>query len=342
LKAQRIINLVSWLVACVLLIGIASSGAGAANRLAEIRARGMLSCGIWPYVPGFALEHDGRYSGFDIDTCRAVAIAIFGEANRVGFVTLENVTQFAEHEDIDLAVRRLTWTLGRETESGVVFGPVTFYDGQGFLVPKNESIESVAQLGGGKICVIDIERHPETLRNYIRDKGYKIRLDLVSSDEEAEKALRGDRCKAYSADISWLAAARSTFVDGVARYDILPETISKEPLAPVMRAEDTEFVALVRWTIYALIEAEELGVSSHNVGNSEFVSPRVQRFLRIHPHSDVALGAGDWSRAIVAGIGNYGEMFDRNLGANSSIELDRGLNRLWNDGGLMYAPPLDR
>lgn len=331
-----------WLVACVLLIGTSTIAAAGTNRLGDIQARGSLHCGIWPFVPGFATEHDGRYVGFDVDICRAVAASILGDANKVRFVTLSHVTQLSESKNVDLAVRRLTWTLSREAASGMVFGPITFYDGQGFLVPQHGGIKSVSQLAGERICVIDREHHPKTLYNYFRDEGREIRLVLVESDQEAEEALRGNRCRAYSADISWLAAARSAFSEGLTHYEILPDLISKEPLAPLMRVADTELVQVVRWTIFALIEAEELGLSSHNIGRIESNSSRVRAFLRIRPDSRVVPGAGDWVRAIVAGVGNYGEVFDRDLGANSSIKLDRGLNRLWNRGGLMYAPPLDQ
>ena len=323
----------SWLVACVALLGMSSAAAAATDRIGAIRARGSLHCGIWPYVPGFAIERDGRYAGFDVDICRAVAASILGDANKVRFVTLSNVTQLAESTDVDLAVRRLTWTLSREAASGMVFGPITYYDGQGFLVPRHSGIQSVAQLAGERICVLNMEHHPKTLYDYFRDTGREIQLVLVESDREAEEAMRRNRCRAYSADISWLAAARSVFSEGLTHYEILPDLISKEPLAPLMRAADTELVQVVRWTIFALIEAEELGLNSHNIDLIESSPSRVRAF---------GPGAGDWVRAIIAGVGNYGEVFDRNLGADSSIKLDRGLNRLWTQGGLMYAPPLDR
>jgi general L-amino acid transport system substrate-binding protein len=331
-----------WLVACAVLLGMSSATAAGTDRLGDIRARGSLHCGIWPYVPGFAVAYHGRYVGFDVDICRAVAASILGDANKVRFVTLSHVTQLAERKDVDLAVRRLTWTLSREAASGMVFGPITYYDGQGFLVPQHSGIQSVSQLAGERICVINLEHHPKTLYNYFRDTGREVQLVLVESDQEAEEAMRRNRCRAYSADISWLAAARSVFSEGLTHYEILPNLISKEPLAPLLRVADTELVQVVRWTIFAMIEAEELGVSSHNIDLIKSSSSRVRSFLTIHPDNLVVPGAGDWVRAIIAGVGNYGEVFDRNLGADSSIKLDRGLNRLWTRGGLMYAPPLDR
>jgi general L-amino acid transport system substrate-binding protein len=331
-----------WLSACALLIGISSPAPAATNRLADIRARGALNCGVWPHVPGFAIEHDGQYAGFDIDICRAVAAAILGDATKVEFLPVTRVTQFAGRQDIDLAVRRLTWTLAREAGNGMVFGPVTFYDGQGFLVPKNSGISKASQLAGERICVINMEHHPRTVYNYFRDRGHEVPLVLVENDEQAEQAMRGHRCRAYSADVSWLAAARSVFFEGLARYEILPDQISKDPLAPLMRREDTELLQLVRWTIYVIIEAEELGLSSRNVDSLRSGTSQQRAFLSVHPGSHVALGADGWVRAIITGVGNYGEVFNRNLGVGSSIRLDRGLNRLWSQGGLMYAPPLDR
>jgi general L-amino acid transport system substrate-binding protein len=332
----------AWLVTCMLWIGIPPAKAAATTRLADIQARGTLNCGIWPYLPGFALEQQGHYVGLDVDICRAVAAAILGNATKVRFITLANVQQFAGRSDIDLAVRRLTWTLRRETASGMAFGPITFYDGQGFLVPRSSGIKRASQLMGERICVLNGERRPETVSNYFRDSGHDPEIILVDSDKEADEAMRGNRCRAYSADISWLGAARSRFTDGLAHYDILPDQISKEPLAPLMRAQDSELLQLVRWTIFSMIEAEELGLNSHNIDAGRSGSAEVRSFMRTHPDDRVALGAGDWVRAIITQVGNYGEMFDRNLGAGSDIKLDRGLNRLWDQGGLMYAPPLDR
>lgn len=335
-------GLACWpIVGLLLLLAVQCADAqSATNRLADIRSRGTLNCGTWPQVPGFAIRQGEAYAGFEIDICRAVAAAIFGDATKVSFVALAHVADFRQRNDVDLVARRLTWTPGREAATGMVFGPVTFYDGQGFLVPKSRGITSVSQLHADRICVIDMERHPQVLSDYLKDSGRTNEVVLVKSDKAAEEALLGKRCAAYSADVSWLAAARAGFADGLTKYEILPDVISKEPLAPLMRRGDVELVQLVQWTIFALIEAEELGVNSHNVGDPRPSSMRVRRFMSVHPGSVVALGAGDWVRAIIAAVGNYGEVFDRNLGAGSSIKLERGLNRLWIDGGLIYSPPL--
>jgi len=336
-------NPTSWFAICTALIATWPADAmSAPNRLARIVARGSLTCGIWPHVPGFALKAGERYVGFDVDVCRAVAAAIFGDAGKVRFVALARIDEFTNSAEVDLVARRLTWTPGREARSAVSFGPVTFYDGQGFLVARNSRIEHVRQLSGADVCVIDMERHAETLLNHFKDGGREVGLVLVGSDGEAESALARNRCVAWSADVSWLAAARAAFTDGPARYEILPDMISKEPLAPMTRAEDSDLAQLVRWTIYVLIEAEELGLTSRNIDTLALDSSPVRRFLGIQGNSGAASGTGVSARAVISGVGNYGEVFERNLGAGSSIKLGRGLNRLWTQGGLMYAPPLDR
>lgn len=348
MKAATFAPVVS-LVALGLVIAVAAVDAAAAktrapaaNRLAAIEARGTLNCGIWPHVPGFAMRKHGREVGFDVDICRAVAAAIFGDPGKVRFIKVAEIEQFAGRNDVDLAVRRLSWTLDRERANRVAFGPVTFYDGQGFLVLAQSGVSHAAELAGQRVCVLNRERHPATAISYFHDTGRDIQAVLVESDQEAEGALRSNRCRAYSADVSWLAAARSTFQEGVARYRILPDQISNEPLAPLVRAADTDLLQLVRWTIYVMIQAEELGLDSHNIGTLEAKSSRARSFLNVQPSSMVTLGAGAWVRAIIAGVGNYAEVYDRNLGAGSAIQLDRGLNRLWTQGGLLYSPPLDR
>jgi general L-amino acid transport system substrate-binding protein len=300
-----------------------------AHRLADIRLRGVLTCGIWPEVRGFAARNEGVYSGFDVDICRAFALSVLGDVSKTRFVELAHIADFKQRDDIDLVVRRLTWTLGREASQDIVFGPVTFYDGQTFLVPKEGGIKNLSALGAGPICVLNRDHHPETLINYLQEHNQQAPLVLVENDRNARDALVGRRCLVYSADMSWLAGARASFEGGVDRYDILPQLISKEPLAPVIRREDADLVERVRLTFFALLEAEELGVNSKNAATLKPNSPRLRHFL------------DSWVRTLIAGIGNYGEIFDRNLGAASPIKLDRGLNRLWTDGGLMYAPPLD-
>lgn len=342
MKERPVFSRTAWLSPLLLLVALHSAQAIAATRVAAIQLRGTLNCGVWPLVAGFAIERDGNYSGFDIDICRAVAAAILGDAKKVRFLALGSIEQLDERHDIDLAVRRLTWTLAREETDHVAFGPVTFYDGQGFMVPRASAIKSAAQLMSERVCVINLEHQPEALYQFFHDNGGAIQAVLVHNDAEADAAMRDHRCIAYSADISWLAAARAGLAGGLTRYEILQDRISKEPLAPLVRAGDAELLELVRWTIYSLIEAEELGLNSHNIIDRGPLSAAARSFLLIHPGIQVALGPGEWSRAIIASVGNYGELYDRNLGRDSPIKLERGLNRLWSRGGLLYAPPLDR
>lgn len=323
-----------WVAACVLLMACAPSEAS--SRMQQIHERGSLICGIWPYVAGFAADHDDHFEGLEIDLCHAVAAAIFGDGEKVQFVELESVAQFAERQEVDLVVRRLTWTLNRETASGVSFGPVYFHDGQGFLVPRDSGITRIADLTNERICVISMESHPRTLRNRLPN----VRLVMVESDREAEVALREKRCRAYSADVSWLASARAGFADGLARYEILPDLISKEPLAPLIRAEDVELSQIVRWTIYALIDAEERGVTSRSANAANAAD--TANAANVANAANAANASDARTRAVIAAVGNYGEIFDRNVGAGSPIRLERGPNRLSTEGGLLYAPPLER
>jgi general L-amino acid transport system substrate-binding protein len=309
----------------------------APSRLSDIRSRGALNCGIWPHVAGFSMVREGTYSGFEVDICRAVAAAIFADATKIKFTEMASVGQFKQLSSVDLVVRRLTATPDREAKTGTVFGPVVFYDGQGFLVRRSAGIDSLAQLH--RVCVRDVEGSPRKLLDYFRDSGVEMRLTLVSSDQEAQQALQDERCEAYSADQSWLAAARVGFTGGAESYALLPPIISKEPLAPLIRAEDTDLMQVLRWTFYAMVNAEELGVSSTNLASMAAKSARVRELLRSRPPADVLLAPGALS-SILTEVGNYGEVFDRNLGAASAVKLDRGLNRLWIDGGLLYAPPL--
>jgi general L-amino acid transport system substrate-binding protein len=339
--ALKALRWVLWFVGCfVPVLPLWGHAQHVPDRLTDIRSRGELHCGIWPEVTGFAVKSGNSYQGFDIDFCRAMAASVFADAAKIKFVPVESVAALRERSDVDLVIRRLTWTLPREGEAHASFGPIIFFDGQGFLVEKSSGITNAAQLGNGPICVIDSERHPQNLWNYLHDHGRDNQLVLVSDNEQAEKALDAKRCTAYSADVSWLAAARAGFSGGLSRYAILADTISKEPLAPMFRVEDAEFARLVRWTIFAMIEAEEAGVTSRNIDASPR-SIRAQKLLAVRPDVDVAAAAGTWVRHIISSVGNYGEVYERNLGANSTLRLERGVNRVWTEGGLLYALPLE-
>jgi len=312
-----------------------------AGRLEQIKARGYLGCGVYPGVAGFATVKDGRYSGFDTDICRAVAAAIFGTPEKIKFTEVATVDAFRKNAAVDMAVRRLTWTLTRETPLGLMFGPIVYYDGQGFLVPKSAGIASARQLAGKRICVDPGEGWAGNLGRYSTANQLALNSVLVPSRAAGEERLFGGQCDAYSADKTMLGAIRSD----AARpqdYAILPEQISKEPLAPLVRQGDDRFFQVVRWTVFALIEAEELGVTSQNIEEKRSSSdPDTRSLIGVAPGNGKALGLSEhWAADAISAVGNYGELFERNIGSASGIGLERGLNKLWTNGGLMYAPPL--
>jgi general L-amino acid transport system substrate-binding protein len=300
----------------------AATASAHAGRIEDIRARGYFGCGIGPHVEGFAVKQGDGYVGFDADTCRAVAAAILGPDAKVVFTPAENVRQLKEDAAIDLVARRITWSLSRAATHDLMFGPITFYDGQGFMIPRGQTLDAVS-----RICV-EAGPHTKTLADHLRATGKAATIVAVENDAAAEQALDENRCGAYSADVTWLAAARGRFKDGVARFDILPQMVSKEPLAPLVRRGDDRFFEVVRWAIFAVIEAEERGITSHDAA----------RFKVGH---GAVLGLDElWAQWVIAAVGNYAEMYDRNLGVNSPLKLERGINRLWTNGGLIYAPPL--
>lgn len=312
-----------------------------AGRLEQIRARGYLGCGVFPGVAGFATFKDGRYSGFDTDICRAVAAAIFGTPDKIKFTEVSSVDTFRKTPALDLVVRRLTWTLSRESPLGLMFGPIVYYDGQGFLVPKSAGVIGAKQLMGKRICVDPGEGWDGNLRRYSQANQLDLKSILVPSRAAGEERLFGGQCDAYSADKTMLGAIRAD-APQPHDLDILPEQISQEPLAPLVRQGDDRFFEVVRWTVFALIEAEELGVTSGNIDEKRTSSDLDTKYLLgVIPGNGKALGLSEhWAADAIAAVGNYGELFDRNVGSASAIGLDRGLNKLWTDGGLMYAPPL--
>lgn len=324
---------------------LTSTASLAGPRLDRVRERGYLTCGIEPTVAGFAdVDAQGRYRGFDVDVCRAVAAAIFGTAEKTRFIQVSNVADFLKNDQIDIVSRRLTRELQREGSLPILFGPITFYDGQGFLVARRVNAKSTRELAGIPLCVaggtnfefavnLHFQAHKLALK--------KIVLESASDFGAIATALSSGRCQAYTADVSELGAIRAQ-LQRPTEFDILPEQISREPLAPLVREDDPRFFVILRWTIAALINAEDLGVTSTNLEamrKSENVD--VQRLLGIVPGNGKALGLSEsWAFDAIRAVGNYGEMFEKNIGRGSSIKLDRGLNRLAKNGGLMYAPPL--
>ena len=318
-----------------------AAAAQAPSRLDAVRQRGALTCGVLPKVQGFShVDLSGRYTGFDVDICRALAAAIFGDPEKVRFVEVGTIYAFIAQRGIDVVSRRLTWGMSRE-QFGVLFGPVTFYDGQGFLVPKKLGIARVAQLAGTRVCVESASLHETNLDVYVSESKLRIIKVLMPKLSETRGSFNASACTAYSADVSELGAIRAS-LPKPDDFAILDELISKEPLAQMVRSDDPVFFGILRWTVHALILAEELGVTSNNVDAMLKSShPEVRRLLGVADDTGRTFGLSErWAYNIVKGVGNYAELFDRNVGAKSPIKLPRGLNRLWTDGGLLYAPPL--
>jgi general L-amino acid transport system substrate-binding protein len=324
------------------------------DRLEAIRRKGHLTCGVDPEVAGFAtVDRDGNYRGLDVDICRALSAAIFGTPDKVDFALALRVADFRRTPDIDIVSRRLTWELRREGSLGLLFGPIMFYDGQGFLVAKQRAEDGVqlpADRGAGadlralsntSLCVVAGGSAEANLTAYGRAMGVTFNKIALKSLSEAGTALTRGLCRALTADVSELGAIRSKLPEPAA-FDILRERISREPLAQLLRQDDVRLFDVLRWTVFALIGAEELGIDSKNV-DSMLAShdPAVQRLLGVIPGNGAALGLDEkWAYHIIKTLGNYGEIFDRNVGRGSPIGLERGLNNLWTAGGLMVAPPL--
>ena len=339
IKSAALVALVS---ACL----AAAVAAPAQGRVSRIRQRGALVCGVAPGVAGFAqVDEQGRYRGFDVDICRALSAAIFGTPDRVRYEQASSVEQFLRAPDVDVVSRRLTWSLQREGMR-LLFGPVMFYDGQGFLVPTRLRVQAVRQLSNLRICVVAGGLSESNLTTYFRSHQLTLRKVLIQSTAQLSGGfLDGEfsagRCGAFTADLSELGSLRS----GMRKpedFGILDEQISKEPLAQLVRQSDVDLFNVLRWTIFAMIKAEELGVTAANVPEmAKATDPDVKRLLGATPGNGKALGLDEaWEANVIKAVGNYGETFDRNVGARSPIKLPRGLNRLWTAGGLMFAPSL--
>jgi general L-amino acid transport system substrate-binding protein len=325
--------------------GLPAAAAGQ-GRVARIRQRGALVCGVAPGVAGFArVDEQGRYTGFDVDICRGLSAAIFGTPDNVRYEQASSVEQFLRVPDVDVVSRRLTWSLQREG-MGLLFGPVMFYDGQGFLAPARLRIQTVRQLSNLGICVVAGGLSESNLTGYFQSHKLTLRKILIRSSAQLDggfldREFSAGRCDAFTGDQSELGSLRS----GMRKPDdfgILDEQISKEPLAQLVRQSDVDLFNVLRWTIFAMINAEELGITAANVSEMAKASdPDVKRLLGVTPGDGQALGLDEaWAANVIKAVGNYGEAFDRNVGARSSIRLPRGLNRLWTTGGLMFAPPL--
>ncbi len=314
-----------------------------AGTLQDVRAKGFVQVGVNGGVFGFSMpDKKGVWKGLDVDTAKAIAAAVFGDANKVKFVPLTAVQRLPalQSKEIDVLCRNTTATLTRDTTNGLNFTHVNFYDGQGFLVPKKLGVKSAKELDGATVCVLPGTTTELNAADYFRSHGMKWKPVVIEQTSELNKAFFAGRCDCLTSDSSQLAAQRSV-APNPDDYVLLPEIISKEPLAPVVRHGDDQWYDIVNWTVMALIQAEELGITSKNVDEKlKSKDPRVKRFLGVTPGLGKALGLDDkWAYNIVKQVGNYGEIFDRNVGPNTPLKLERGLNALWTKGGLMYAWP---
>lgn len=312
------------------------------STLGAIRERGNLVCGVNNVLPGFGIvDEAGEYSGFDIDFCRAVAVAIFGDPEAVEFVDLTAEQRFTalQSGEIDILSRNTTWTATRDGAESVQFGPTTFYDGQGFMVSEESGISDVAGLEGARICVLSGTTTELNLTSYLDAQGISFEPVVFEDNTELQPAYEQDQCEAWTSDKSQLAAFKTSIeeADGGTQV-ILEPTISKEPLGPGVLDGDGELAQIVDWAIFATIQAEEFEITSDNVEGFTSEDPEIQRFLGQEDGFDAGLGLEpDFAAQIVAAVGNYAEIYARNI---EPIGLtDRGLNALWTDGGLLYAPP---
>ncbi|MCB9947343.1 MAG: amino acid ABC transporter substrate-binding protein [Rhodospirillaceae bacterium] len=333
------------LVAATGFVAIAATApAFAGETLDAIRERGTLICGVSTGLSGFSMpDSEGNWSGIDVDFCHAVAAAILGDSDAVEFVALTAQQRFTalQSGEIDLLSRNTTWTLTRDTALGLNFAGVTFYDGQGFMVPKELGVTSAMELNGAAVCVQPGTTTELNVADFFRANGMEFEPVVIESLEEVNAAYFAGRCDVYTTDASGLASIRATVAPNPDDHTILPELISKEPLGPVVRHGDDEFLDVVKWTLYALIEAEEKGITQANLEEMRASEdPTISRLLGTTAGNGEALGLSeDWAYNAIAAVGNYGEMFERNVGADTPLALERGLNDLWTRGGLMYAMP---
>ncbi|HJT05929.1 MAG TPA: amino acid ABC transporter substrate-binding protein, partial [Stellaceae bacterium] len=328
-------------VAVPALLGLVwSDGALAGATLDGVRSRGVVTCAANTGLAGFGMpDQQGDYKGLDADTCRAVAAAVFGDAKKVKFIPTTTQQRFTvlQSGEADILTRNTTWTALRDTEQGLNFAPVTYYDGQGFMVAKKTGIKSAKELDGATICVQPGTTTELNLADYFRTNHMTFKPLVVEKLAEVENAFFSGRCDAYTTDRSGLAATRAGKASNPDDYVILPEIISKEPLAPAVRHGDDEWFDIVKWTVYAMIGAEEKGITSANVDEAlKSDDPDVKRMLGVTPGIGKALHLDEkWAYNIIKQVGNYGQVFERNVGSKTPLKLDRGINALWTKGGLM-------
>lgn len=328
-----------------LALTVAAASAQQGSTLAQVKQRGVLNCGANPGLAGFGVpDAQGNWSGLDVDYCRAVAAAIFDDPTKVRFVPLTAQARFTalQSGEVDLLVRNSTWTMTRDTTLGITFVATNYYDGQGFMVRKSLGVTSALKLEGAQVCTQQGTTTELNLADFFRKNNLKYTPVTFATADETRSAYEAGRCDAFTTDASGLYSERLKLTK-VDDHIILPEVISKEPLASAVRANgDTQWVNIVKWTHYAMLNAEELGVSRANIAQSmQSTNPEIRRLLGVEAKLGEGLGlTNDWAARIIRHVGNYSESFERNIGAGSPLKISRSVNALWSNGGLQYAPPI--
>ena len=315
-----------------------------AATLDDVRAKGFLECGVNHGIPGFSdSDEKGNWRGMDVDICRGLSAAIFGDPGKIKFIPLTATERFTalQSGEVDVLSRNTTWTMSRDTALGLNFAGVTYYDGQGFMVRKKLGIASVLELSGFTICTQAGTTTEMNVSDFFNSKNMPYKLVTFSKTEETVRAYESGQCDAFTADASQLYSVRLKLSKPDAHM-VLPEIISKEPLGPVVRQGDDQWFNLVKWTVFALINAEEHGISRANINEMrKSKNPGIRRLLGVEGDLGKKLGLdNDWVVRLISAVGNYGEIFDRNVGKGSPLNIARGINRLWNKGGIQYAPPV--
>ncbi len=331
--------------ACLLLGAfLLASGAASAQTLGKVKARGSINCGVNPGLLGFSSrDQNGTWSGFDVDLCRALAAAIFDDPGKVQYVPLETTERLAalQKDKIDVLSRNTTWTLSREASLKLNVAAVTYYDGQGFLVRRAKGTTSALELNGATVCVQKGTTSELNFADYFRANNMKYDVVALPNAEEAVKAYDAGKCTVLTSDTSQLFAERLRLTSPD-DHVVLPDIISKEPLGPFVRFGDDQWLGIVKWTHFAMVNAEELGVSSQTIADAlKSTKPDVRRLVGTEENYGEQLGlTKDWAVRIVRHVGNYGEVFERNVGTGSKLAIPRGINSLWTNGGIQYAPPI--
>lgn len=321
-----------------------SASTASAATLDDVKAKGFVQCGVSTGLAGFSAPDDaGEWSGIDVEYCRGVAAAIFGDATKVQFTALTAKERFTalQSGEIDILSRNTTWTMSRDTQLGLNFAGVNYYDGQGFMVRKALGLNSALELSGASVCVQTGTTTELNLTDYFKANNMEYKPVVFEKLEEVNAAYAANRCDVYTTDASGLYSIRLTLEDPDA-HAVLPEIISKEPLGPVVRQGDDQWFNIAKWTHNAMLNAEELGLTSENVElEKDSENPNIKRLLGAEGDFGESIGLGaDWAYNIIKEVGNYGEVFDRTVGAGSPLKIERGTNALWSDGGLQYAPPI--